>query len=130
MSITILDEATGVVSFPYLIERSERLVAEARPLARGFTKHVLETREPLMLNENLLAESERYGSTVVAGERPKSILFVPLVTGGRATGVVALDNFDREHAFTDADRRLLTTLASSLSVALENARLVARDPAA
>jgi GAF domain-containing protein len=30
----------------------------------------------------------------------------------------------REHAFTNADQRLLTTLAGSLSVALENARLV------
>ena len=55
---------------------------------------------------------------------PKSVLFVPLVTGGRATGVISLDNFDREHAFDDADVRLLTTLAGSLSVALENARLV------
>src|SRR5262249_42986611 len=30
----------------------------------------------------------------------------------------------REHAFDDADRRLLTTLAGGLSAALENARLV------
>ena len=55
---------------------------------------------------------------------PKSALFVPLVSGVRSTGVIALDNFDREHAFNDADLRLLTTLAGSLSVALENARLV------
>src|SRR5207247_8250571 len=32
-------------------------------------------------------------------------------------------NLDREHAFSDADVRLLTTLGGSLSVALENARL-------
>ena len=38
--------------------------------------------------------------------------------------MISLDNFDREHAFTEADQRLLITLASSLSVALENARLV------
>ena len=124
-SITILDEATGFVSFPYLMERGERLAAEPTPLgASGFTKHVLETREPLLINENLLAEAERFGSTVVAGEMSKSLLFVPLASGGRATGVISLENFDREHAFTDADQRLLTTLAGSLSAALENARLV------
>src|SRR6476469_4052862 len=55
---------------------------------------------------------------------PKSMLWVPLLTGGRANGVISLDNFDREHAFDEADLRLLTTLAGSLSVALENARLV------
>ena len=85
---------------------------------------MLETCEPLLINENLAAEVERYGSTLVAGEIQKSTLNVPLVTGGRANGVISLDNFDREHAFSESDQRLLATLAGSLSVALENARLV------
>ena len=37
--------------------------------------------------------------------------------------MISLQNVDREHAFDDADLRLLSTLAGSLSVALENARL-------
>ena len=48
---------------------------------------------------------------------------MPLVVGGEATGRISLQNLDHEHAFTDADARLLMTLAGSLSVALENARL-------
>jgi PAS domain S-box-containing protein len=123
-AIAVMDEATGLVGFPYLLERGERLWPDAQPLGAGFTRHVLETREPLMINKGLLAEAERYGSFVIAGEMSKSALFVPLFSGGRPTGVISLENFDREHAFTDADVRLLTTLASSLSVALENARLV------
>ena len=38
--------------------------------------------------------------------------------------MISLQNLDRTHAFSEADQRLLTTLAGSLSVALENARLV------
>jgi PAS domain S-box-containing protein len=124
VSISIVDAATGLVSFPYLIERGERLWPEPLALGVGFTASVLETREPLMINEDLAAEAERIGSFVVAGEMEKSAVFVPLVTGSRANGVIVLSNFDREHAFDDADVRLLTTLAGSLSVALENARLV------
>ena len=123
VSIATLDEATGLVHYPYLIERGDRLQAEPRPLA-GFAKHVLETREPLLIAENLDVESERYGSSVVAGERPKSVLFVPLVAAGRAAGVISLQNIDREHAFSASDQQLLATVAGSLSVALENARLV------
>ena len=44
-------------------------------------------------------------------------------SGGEVTGVISLQNLDREDAFSDGDVRLLTTLAASLSVALENARL-------
>ncbi len=123
VSIGTTDEETELIHYPYLIEKGERLQAEPRPLA-GFAKHVLETRAPLQITENLDAESERYGSQIVAGERPKSVLFVPLVAGGKAAGVISLQNIDREHAFDEDDQRLLTTLAGSLTVALENARLV------
>src|SRR5438552_2233406 len=125
VAISMHDETTGFLHHPYLIERGERLWPEPHLMGEGgFTKHVLDTREPLRINENLAAEAKRLGSRLVAGEWAKSALFVPLFTGGRASGVIALDNFDREHAFDEADQRLLTTLAGSLSVALENARLV------
>src|SRR6266542_3942592 len=123
VQIATLDDVTGLVHYPYMIERGKRLQAEPRPL-RGFSKHVLETREPLLLAENLDAERERYGGAVVAGEPAKSVLFVPLVAGGKATGVISLQNVDREHAFDESDQQLLTTVAGSVSVALENARLV------
>jgi len=42
---------------------------------------------------------------------------VPLVTGDRATGVISLQNIDREHAFSESDVRLLATIAGSLSAA-------------
>ena len=45
------------------------------------------------------------------------------IVGGEVIGRISLQNLDREHAFGEGDVRLLTTLAGSLSVALENARL-------
>src|SRR6266550_8475890 len=123
VQIAMLDEATGLLHDPYIIERGERFEAEPDPPS-GFSKHVLENREPILIAENALAETERYGSTVLAGEMSKSLLFVPLVTGGKATGLISLQNVDREHAFGESDQQLLETLAGSLSVALENARLV------
>src|ERR1700751_3092597 len=123
MTIGTLEDGTGLVQYPYIIERGKRLQADpAAP--RGFSRHVLETREPLLIAENIEAEAERYGSAILAGEFPKSVLFVPLVVAGKSTGVISLQNVDREHAFSESDQQLLTTLAGSLSVALENARLV------
>ena len=77
-----------------------------------------------MITENVDGESERYGSACLGRRGAKSALFVPLVDGGKATGVISLQNIDREHAFSESDQQLLETLAGSLSVALENARLV------
>ncbi len=124
VSISIYDEASGLIGFPYVIERGERLEQEPIPLI-GFRKHVIESREPLLIAESTPEVAARYGNPyVLSGEPVKSAFFVPLIAGGKATGVISLQNLDREHAFTETDQRLLVTLAGSLSVALENARLV------
>src|ERR1051325_1516900 len=54
---------------------------------------------------------------------PKSVLYVPLLAGEEMRGVVSLQNIDHEDAFSESDVRLLETLANSMSVAIENARL-------
>ena len=53
-----------------------------------------------------------------------SALFAPLAVGSQVEGVISLQNLDRKDAFSDDDLRLLTRSAASLSVALQNARLV------
>ena len=122
VDIGIIDREDGLLHYPYTIERGERFPDEPTPI-RGFARHVIETREPLLINERLDERAAEFGSSVIQGENPKSVLFVPLVVGGEATGRISLQNIDSEHAFSESDVRLLTTLAGSLSVALENARL-------
>jgi PAS domain S-box-containing protein len=124
VDIGIYDETSGLLHFPYTIERGVRFADEPIELI-GFRKHVMQSLEPLMIEENTPEVAERYGNPLVlAGEPPESLLYVPLVVGGRATGVISLQNLDRTHAFSDSDQQLLETLAGSLSVALDNARLV------
>ena len=124
VDIGIYEPSSGLISFPYAIERGVRFPDEPIPLM-GFRKHVIETREPLMIADCTPEILEHYGNQfVISGEPARSLLYVPLMVSGRATGVISLQNADRTHAFTEADARLLTTLAGSLSVALDNARLV------
>lgn len=103
VDIGIYDETSGLVHFPYTIERGVRFPDEPIELI-GFRKHVMETREPLMIAENMTEEAERYGNPfVLTGEPLKSAVFVPLAVGGRATGVISLQNLDRTHAFGEDD---------------------------
>src|SRR6185503_8897643 len=54
----------------------------------------------------------------------ESWLGVPIPAGDRIIGIVSIAQTDADK-FTDADERLVSTLASSMGVALENARLFA-----
>jgi GAF domain-containing protein len=51
------------------------------------------------------------------------ILIVPIMASDRVLGSIIFENFEREDAFGTPCIRLLQTVASSMGVALENARL-------
>ena len=123
VDIGLYDREDNLIHFPYTIERSVRLRDEPLQIL-GFRKYVLETRQYLLINENMAEIAAQYGNPLaIQGEMPKSALFVPMLVGGEAKGVISLQNLDRERVFSESDVRLLQTLANSMSVALENARL-------
>jgi PAS domain S-box-containing protein len=125
VDIAVYDEAADVLRFPYTIERGVRLNDDEPMPVVGFRRHVMETRGPLLINADVDREAERYGNPPVrVGEPARSWLGVPFIAAGKARGVISLQNLDHEYAFTEADRRLLVTLAGNLSVALDNARLM------
>ncbi len=124
LAITTLDTASNMLNFRYVIERGQRLHPPPdRCDDRGFTPRVIRTRQHVLVNSDMTRHAAAVGSTVIVGEDAKSALFVPLLVGDEARGVISLQNLDREDAFSESDVRLLQTLANSMSVALENARL-------
>jgi GAF domain-containing protein len=87
---------------------------------------VIETRKPLVFNRDVEKQVGLLGQEpgMTSGEQPLSAVWVPLVVGDEVRGIMSLQNIDREDAFSESDVELLTTLAASLSVALENVRLI------
>jgi signal transduction histidine kinase/DNA-binding response OmpR family regulator/nitrate/nitrite-specific signal transduction histidine kinase len=125
VDIGTYDPASDLMYSWYTIEKGQRASSEGDRTFRsyGFRQRVIEAREPLVINHDLDRLMEEYHNPVVAGAPVKSAVFVPMLAGDRVSGVISLQNIDRENAFSESDVRLLQTLANSLSVALENARL-------
>ena len=117
------DHAAGTVDFGYFIQKGRRAHAEPTPFA-GMSKYMIEAWRTLVLNENVSEWIVEHGVAWVDDAAiPRSAVYVPLLLGDTVTRVITIQNLDREDAFSDADVRLLQTLAGSMSVALENARL-------
>ena len=124
VDIGIFDHQAGVTRYPYVIERGVRFPDEPVPFHK-VTLDMMATREPFVLNEGVEEWWTAHGMPpVTQGEQSRSIVLAPLVVGDEVRGRISLQNLDQEHAFSEADVRLLTTLAASLSVALENVRLI------
>ncbi len=103
-------------------EKGERLTIEPQPFT-PIIDNFIKQGQPLLLNEGVERFIAKGGATIAAGEMPRSFLAVPLWSGNQVSGSITLQDVDHEHAFTEADLRLLSTLAASTSVALESARL-------
>ena len=85
---------------------------------------MIETAKPCSINRRL--QQRVSADTEIQpgrGTDAEVLLFVPMLVGREVTGVISLQDIDREDAFNESDVRLLKTLANSMSVALENARL-------
>ena len=123
VDIGVLDETDGLIHFPYVIERGVRANDPPLPVV-GFRKILLEQQEPLLIEAMTDEIREQHGFQVSSGDMARSAIWVPLVVAGKGRGWISLQNVDRDHAFGESDVQLLGTLAGSLGVALENARLV------
>jgi serine phosphatase RsbU (regulator of sigma subunit) len=122
--ISTYDPQTETIEHRYAIERGEHIFAPGRYPIRGFRTQIVQTRQPVLVNTNVAKLAARFGQHTIPGTiTPKSWLGVPMIVGDQVTGILSLQNLDRENAFDESDVRLLQTLAASMSVALENAHL-------
>ncbi len=124
VDIGIIDRNADLMRYPYAIERGVRYPDEPTDLAASpLMQELRQQKRPMVLNDMPQWEAEHGVAPVIQGERSMSVLMAPLMAGGEVRGRISIQNLDRTNAFSDGDVRLLSTLASSLSVALENARL-------
>ncbi len=117
--IMLYEPSSQIVTFGYAIDSGERIHPPPLPLG-GLTKIVIESRAPLRLRS--ADDYERLGATIIGTNDSNSWLGVPVFAGDRTLGVISLERLP-EDAFSDSDERLLATVARSMGVALENARL-------
>ena len=122
--IGVYDRAKDRVLTPYLVDHGERYFPEPR-VPGGISGKVLQTRLPIIIHteEELNRVSVETGSDSNLGgtEIDRSFVYAPLVSGELAMGLIVIGK-QEEHAFSDSDVSLITTVAASLSVALQNAQ--------
>jgi PAS domain S-box-containing protein len=125
VSISTYDEAADLLQHQYYAR--DGVLIETKPASiSDIARYLIRTRKPLLLNGNIQKRFETLGiqPRFVDGPlAPKSLLFVPLIIEDQVKGSISLQNMDNGYFFNEADAHLLTTLANSMSAAIENAHL-------
>jgi signal transduction histidine kinase/CheY-like chemotaxis protein len=100
------------------------------PVGKGFAGKVVADRKPIIVED--IAKADVF-NPLLQQKGIKSLLGVPMLVEGRATGVLHVGTLAFHH-FTEDDVRLLELAADRIAMAVENARLyqvekTARDEA-
>jgi serine phosphatase RsbU (regulator of sigma subunit) len=124
--ISQYDPNSKKVFHHYAIERGQHLHIQDWQPVDSSRAEIIRTCKPFMINMDEINRVVHAGKMrVIPGtELPKTWLGVPMLVGNTARGIVSLQNLDKENAFSRQDIDLLMTLTNSMSVSLENARLL------
>ena len=119
----MLREADGGLVFRAARGIDQKTIDEPQfHISRSVVEEVAREGQPL-LTSDAQRDSRFSSSQSVRGLRLRSILCAPLKIKDRISGVVYVDNQFRAGIFTEADLELISAIASSAAIAIENARL-------
>lgn len=121
--LALYDRFANRASFPVAFEQGQA-VQIPPGLPGGLTGNILQTGKALLLaGTGVSAKLAELGALQYGALTAAAYLGVPLVAGEQVIGVLAVQSPDQPDAYTEDDERLLSTVASQISVAIENSRL-------
>lgn len=119
--IALQDPATEMVSFPYHRDQMDRppLPRKGR---RGMTEYVLRTGRAALADLEEIARLKEAGEYVQSGAAAKIWLGVPLSSGGRPFGVMAVQDHYNERVYGEEEKQILSFVAGQTALAIERKR--------
>ena len=119
--IAMLNEDGTQIEFPYSVDERDQ-VRRPRRLARGLSEYVISTGKPMLATRDNIAGLEAAGMVRSRGATAHCWLGVPLTRDGVPVGVIAVQSYNADIAFTPGDQELLTFVAHHIDSALSRKR--------
>jgi len=123
-SLFLVDEQTNELVFKVTSGPvASNLIGQRLPAGTGIVGRAVQTRAPVIENEEQASTARFKGVDQQTGFTSRSLLAVPLLSKDHVTGVIEVINRRDGLPFVQDDQALLTAFAGQGAVAIENARL-------
>ncbi len=120
--IALYDQKTNMLELPFFIEGNQPATIAPIPLGRGLSSIVIQSRKPLLINQDTERRSAELGA-IITGKQAQSYLGVPILAGDESIGVISIQSVETPGLFNDNDVQLLTTVAANVGAAIRTAQL-------
>ena len=121
--VALYDEVSNTISIPFSYEDGQTTSIESFPLGEGLTSILLNTKQPLMLVEDVERKALDLGAKV-SGKLPQSWMGAPMFVQNKPIGALIIQDNEKEQAFDKSDLKFFTTLAGQVAGVINNVRLL------
>ena len=119
--IALHDNATGMFHFPFVADRHDAPPAPQKA-GRTCSAYVFRTGRTLLANREKFDALVKSGEIELVGTPAAAWLGVPLRTPSGTIGVLVLQSYDDENAYSPRDVELIVSVASQIALAIERKR--------
>lgn len=123
MTVALYDEYSRTVSIPFSFEDGQISSIDPFPLGEGLTSILINTRQPMLLVEDVENKAQELGAKV-SGRMPRSWMGAPMFVQNKTIGALIIQDPDEENAFSGEDLKFFTTLAGQAAGVIHNAQLI------
>ncbi|MBU8891772.1 MAG: PAS domain S-box protein [Bacteroidales bacterium] len=118
--IAIYNEFQNNFSVPYIVNKKETF--ETFPSEKTLAGYVLKNKKSVLFNYKEIIDLQKAGEVYIAGILSKQWLGVPLISDEKVIGVLGVQSFDNENAFSNDDLSVLEILSNQICTTIQKMR--------
>ncbi len=121
--IALYDSHTSQLEFRIRVDGGVREQPDIRPLGNALIAKVVNSKDYILINDYDLEKDHLPPMAIwESGVPSRSWLGIPMLLGEEVIGVISVQSY-RPNTFGERERELLSTIADTVAMAIENARL-------
>ena len=115
--IALYDENTDLLSFPYFVDEADP-PPPPRELGKGLTDYVLRTGKEAIIREKEEIELKKNNEIELVGAYSPVWVGVPLKLEGKSIGVMVVQDYQNEFAYTETEKQILVFVSEQIALAI------------
>ncbi|MBC8028875.1 MAG: PAS domain S-box protein [Pyrinomonadaceae bacterium] len=120
--IALHDLSTDQIHYEYWVDEFDT-VPSPHSVDKGLSSYMLRTGQPLLLKESFESQIDEGNGVELSGTDSPSWLGVPLRTSSRTTGVLVVQDYEQEQAYSQRDLDFLASVGNQLGLAIERKQI-------
>jgi two-component system, cell cycle sensor histidine kinase and response regulator CckA len=119
--IALYESTTGMFHFPFFVDQFDEAPPPQR-VGKSCTAHVYRTGQPMLIPQRTFDLLAAEGKVELVGTPSPSWLGVPLRTPAATIGVLVVQHYKDENAYTERDQEFLGSVGGQIALAIERKR--------